>query len=62
MRFRIFNNGKQVTDFALHGAYLFGSDGMAIRKSQVSFVDGILECYKPSEETAGVALLWHAAG
>ena len=62
MRFQIFNNGKQVTDFALHGAYLFGSDGMAIRKAQVSFVDGILECYKPSEETAGVALLWPVEG
>jgi hypothetical protein len=62
VRFQIFNNGKPVTDFALHGAYLFGSDGMAIRKAQVSFVDGILECYKPSEETAGVALLWPVEG
>ncbi len=62
MRFKIFNNGKPVTDFALHGAYMFGSDGMAIRKAQVSFVDGVLECYKPSEETAGVALLWPVEG
>jgi hypothetical protein len=62
VRFQIFNNGKQVTEFALHGAYMFGSDGMAIRKAQVSFVDGVLECYKPSEETAGVALLWPVEG
>ncbi len=41
---------------------MFGSDGMAIRKAQVSFVDGVLECYKPSEETAGVALLWPVEG
>jgi len=62
LRFRIFNNGKPVTDFAPHGAYMFGSDGMAIRKAQVSVVDGNLECYKPSEETAGVALLWPVEG
>jgi hypothetical protein len=62
VRFKIFNNGKQVTEFALHGAYMFGSDGMAIRKAQVSFVDGILECYKSSDETGGVALLWPVEG
>ena len=58
MRFRVFNNGKPVKEFPLHGAYLFGSDGMAVRKVQITFADGILECYKPNQETAGVALLW----
>ena len=43
MRFKVYNNGKAIDNFPLHGAYLFGSDGMAIRKAQVSFVDGVLE-------------------
>ncbi len=62
MRFQVFSKGSTVEDFALHGAYLFGSDGMAIRKAQISFTDGLLECYKPNQETAGLALLWPIEG
>jgi len=62
VRFRIFSNGKPVNDFALHGAYLFGSDGMAVRKAQIAFADGLLECYKPNQETSGLALLWPVEG
>jgi len=58
VRFQVFNNGRPVNDFALHGAYLFGSDGMAVRKAQITFVDGLLECHKPNQETSGLALLW----
>ena len=62
MRFQVFEKGSAVKDFALHGAYLFGSDGMAVRKAQISFADGLLECYKPNQETAGLALLWPVEG
>jgi hypothetical protein len=51
-----------VKNFPLHGAFMFGSDGMAVRKSQISFANGILECYKPNQETSGVALLWPVEG
>jgi hypothetical protein len=62
VRFRVYNNGKAVENFPLHGAYLFGSDGMAVRKAQIGFSNGLLECYKPNQETSGVALLWPVEG
>jgi len=58
VRFQVFEKGSAVKDFSLHGAYLFGSDGMAVRKAQIAFADGLLECYKPNQETSGLALLW----
>ncbi|MBN1392323.1 MAG: endo-1,4-beta-xylanase [Sedimentisphaerales bacterium] len=62
MKFRVFKDGKVVDKFALCGAYLFGSDGIAIRRAQVTFKDGIIECEKPTGETAGLALLWPVKG
>ena len=46
----------------MHGAYLFGSDGMAVRKSQIAFANGLLECFKLNQETSGLALLWPVEG
>jgi len=62
VRFQVFSNGKAMKDFELHGAYLFGSDGMAVRRTQVQFADGLLYCEKPNQETAGLALLWPVEG
>jgi len=62
MKFKVYNNGSAVKEFALHGAYLFGSDGMAVRKAQIQFVDGTLYCDKPTQETSGLALLWPVEG
>ena len=62
MKFQVFSKGKAVEDFALHGAYLFGSDGMAVRRAQIQFADGLLHCVKPNQETAGLALLWPVEG
>ncbi|MGA2172741.1 MAG: endo-1,4-beta-xylanase [Sedimentisphaerales bacterium] len=62
MKFQVFSNGKAVQDFELHGAYLFGSDGMAVRRAQIQFADGLLYCEKPNQETAGLALLWPVDG
>jgi hypothetical protein len=62
VRFLVYNNGKAAEGFEPHGAYMFGADGMAIRKAQVNFSDGFLVCFKPTQETAGVALLWPVEG
>lgn len=62
MRFQVFKNGKVVDKFTLCGAYLFGTDGIAIRRAQITFKNGIIECEKPSMETAGLALLWPIDG
>ena len=58
MKFQVFKNGKVVNKFTLSGAYLFGGDGIGIRRTQITFKDGFVECTKPNMETAGLALLW----
>lgn len=62
MKFQIFREGKLVNDFALSGAYLFGTDGISIRRAKITVADGCVECVRPSLETAGLALLWPIEG
>ncbi len=62
MKFQVFKNGKVVDKFALCGAYLFGTDGIAIRRTHIAFKNGLLECKKPNSEAAGLALLWSIDG
>ena len=63
MKFQVFKDGKVVDDFTLCGAYLFGSDGIAIRGTRkIAFRDGIIECSKPNLGKAGLALLWPIEG
>ena len=62
MRFQIFKNGKVVDKFTLCGAYLFGTDGIAIRRAQITFKNSFIDCKKPNLETAGLALLWPVDG
>ncbi|UCF14982.1 MAG: endo-1,4-beta-xylanase [Phycisphaerales bacterium] len=62
MKFRVFRNGKVIDKFTLCGAYLFGGDGIGIRRAQVTFQDGFVQCTKPNMETAGLALLWPVDG
>jgi hypothetical protein len=62
VKFQIFRNGKVVDKFTLCGAYLFGGDGIGIRRAQISFENGFVECTKPNLETAGLALLWPIEG
>jgi hypothetical protein len=62
VKFQVFKNGKVIDKFTLCGAYLFGTDGIAIRRAQIAFKNGIIECKKPSLETAGLALLWPIEG
>jgi len=62
VKFQVFKNGKIVGKFRLCGAYLFGTDGIAIRRAQITFKNGIIECKKSNLETAGLALLWRIDG
>lgn len=62
MKFQIFKNGKVVDDFTLCGAYLFGGDGIGIRRAQITFENCYVECKKSNLETAGLALLWPVDG
>jgi len=62
VKFQVFQNGKVVDKFRLCGAYLFGGDGIGIRRAQISFKNGFIECKRPNLETAGLALLWPIDG
>jgi hypothetical protein len=62
VRFQVFKNGRAVDKFTLCGAYLFGTDGIAIHRTQIAFKGGFIECKKPNLETAGLALLWPVDG
>ena len=62
MKFQVFSNGKLVDKFTLCGAYLFGTDGISVRRAEIRFKNGVIECEKPSLETAGLALLWPIEG
>jgi hypothetical protein len=62
VEFQVFSNGEIVDDFALCGAYLFGTDGIAIRRAEIRFKRGIITCKRPNLETAGLALLWSVDG
>jgi len=62
LRFQIFKEGKVVERFSLHGAYLFGTDGIVVRRAQIGFKNGFIECRKQNLGTGGLALLWPVAG
>lgn len=62
MKFQVFKNGEITGDFELQGAYLFGSDGIAVRRAQIKYKKGIIECSKTNLETAGLSLLWPVDG
>ncbi len=62
MKFQVFKKGKVADKFRLCGAYLFGTDGISIRRTKIAFKDGFVECKKPNLETAGLAILWPING
>jgi hypothetical protein len=62
VRFQVFKKGKVAEKFRLCGAYLFGTDGISIRRAKIVFKDGFVECKKPSLETAGLSTLWPING
>jgi GH35 family endo-1,4-beta-xylanase len=62
VKFKVFKNGKIVDKLDLDGAYLFGSDGIAVRKAQINVDKGFVYCKKSTLQTAGLALLWPVEG
>lgn len=62
MKFQVFRNSELLDKFTLCGAYLFGTDGISVRRAEIRFKNGVIECEKPSLETAGLALLWPIEG
>jgi GH35 family endo-1,4-beta-xylanase len=58
VKFQVFKNGNLVNDFKLSGAYLFGGDGIGIRRAQITFHEGCIICKKANLESSGLALLW----
>ncbi len=62
VRFQVFRDGKVVDKFTPCGGYLFGTDGISVRRTQITFKRGVIECLRPNLETAGLALLWPIDG
>jgi hypothetical protein len=62
VKFQVFRDGKIAKEFTLSGAYLFGTDGISIRRAKIAVSDGCIECIRPNLETAGLALLWPIEG
>lgn len=62
MKFKLFKDGRVLGDFDVAGAYLFGSDGIAVRRAEISFDKGVLKCSKENGESAGLVLRWPVKG
>jgi len=62
VKFLVFKHGRVVDDFTLGGVYMFGTDGISLRRASITFKDGVIECKRPNQETAGLALLWPVEG
>ena len=59
MKFHVFKDGRQLTEFSLSGVYLFGADMVPLRHvDEIEFSNGIIECKKKSHDSAGLSLLW----
>ena len=62
MKFQVFQNGNPAYNFKLCGAYVFGTDGVAIRRVRVDFRNGLIECKKQQQGAGGLAILWPVRG
>ncbi len=62
VKFQVFKNGAIVDKFTLCGAYLNGTDGIAIRRAKIEVKDGTIFCDKPNQEAAALSLLWPIEG
>jgi len=62
VEFQVYKDGEIDENFRLSGAYLFGTDGIAIRRAQITSHGGVIRCQRPNLETAGLALLWRVDG
>lgn len=63
MKFLVYKDGQICKDFTLSGAYLFGADLIPFRHVDgIRFEDGVIECAKKSQDSAGLTLLWPVEG
>jgi hypothetical protein len=62
VKFHVFRDGELLEKFGLHGAHMFGTDGISIRRAKIAVNNGVIECTRPNVETAGLALLWSVSG
>jgi hypothetical protein len=62
VKFQIFQNGNPAYNFRLCGEYVFGNDGIALRRVRLDLKNGIIDCKKQQKETSGLALLWPVNG
>lgn len=62
MKFQVFQHGQLASEFNLCGAYLFGTDGISVRRARIEFARGCIDCVRPNLDTAGLALLWPIEG
>jgi GH35 family endo-1,4-beta-xylanase len=63
LKFQLFKNGKPLKEISLAGVYLFGADMIPLRHvDKIEFKDGILDCQKRSQDSAGLSLLWPIEG
>ncbi|MCH7813406.1 MAG: endo-1,4-beta-xylanase [Planctomycetes bacterium] len=61
LRFRVFSDGKPVAKLDLSGAYLVGSDGVAVR-AEIEFKKGEIRCQKRGVGPVGLAVVWPVNG
>lgn len=63
MKFQLFKNGKPLKELSLAGVYLFGADMIPLRHvDNIELKDGLLDCQKRSQDSAGLSLLWPIEG
>jgi len=63
LKFLVYKDGQLSKDFTLSGAYLFGADLIPFRHIDgIAFADGVIECSKKSQDSAGLSLLWPVEG
>lgn len=62
MKFQVYSDGKLVEDFNLSGAFMFGTDSIALRKTDIEFSDGVINCSIETGLTSGLSLLWPVEG
>jgi hypothetical protein len=61
LSFAVYSDGNPVDKVNLDGAYVVGTDDVPLR-AEISFKDGVIECYKRAAGPAGLALLWDVPG
>ena len=63
MKFIVYKDGQLCKDFTLSGTYLFGADLIPFRHvDAIHFAEGVIECTKKSQDSAGLSLLWPVEG